>query len=52
MSFVIREKTPKLASLRCQDDDTEIPFDVTFKILGNENASVGNYESDVDVKEV
>merc|ERR1719481_750481 len=40
------------SSLRCQDDDVGIPFDVTFKIFENDNTTVGNYESDVEVKEV
>jgi len=38
---------PKNASLRCQDSDDRVPFDVTFKISENANTSVENNKRDV-----
>jgi len=49
MSDVIRGKFPKLAPLRGLSGEGEIPFDVTFKIVGNSNSSVDENESSVDV---
>lgn len=53
MSFVIKGKILKHESLRSQNGDDMIPFDVTFKINENENATiVGNNETDMDVREI
>jgi len=49
MSHVIRGKFPKLAPLRSHSGEGEIPYDVTFKIVGNSNSSVDKPESEIDV---
>jgi len=54
MSFVIKGKILKHESLRSQNGDDRIPFDVTFKVIVNETAAtvVGKHETDMDVREI